>query len=531
MTKKLGRYELVEPLGQGGMGEVWLARLSGVGGFEKPAIVKTVLPALAKDSQFVERFHHEGKVLVHLSHSNIAQVYDLDQADGVLFMALEYVAGVDVSRLVSQVAANDELVPVPVAVYIAWQAAEGLSYAHSKAAPDGTPLAIIHRDVSPQNIMVSYEGEVKVIDFGISRSAARTHSTQAATVLGKLGYMAPEQALAEAVDARADQYSLAVLLWELLAGRHFVAAATTPEMMVAMAQPRRQPLAPLRSEVDPALDAVVQRALSPTPSDRYPTTDDFARALLAELNRLGQPTRKQVGDWVKLKCGEAYELNQRLLSRLSTLSNPPTTPQDPYAKTVASRAHPQATPNQPRPPVSTAAVLSAARPTRAPLIAAVLLAAGVVGSGAWFLTRGPAGPAQVSEPPPQPPALRPRGVEPPAPVVPVVPLAAATPDAGPPVQPPGETKAAPRAKGALSASLALVQLPKRAVRLKNTSGGAFTRCSVVIPGQRQVDFKSLPAGMSREINLDQFAENPAAPALDNQVRLTCAQGSITLPVE
>ncbi|MBS1152875.1 MAG: serine/threonine protein kinase, partial [Myxococcaceae bacterium] len=343
MTKKLGRYELVEPLGQGGMGEVWLARLSGAGGFEKPAIVKTVLPSLAKDEQFVQRFHHEGKVLVHLSHSNIAQVYDMDQADGVLFMALEYVAGVDVSRLVSQVAKQDELIPVPVAVFIAWQAAEGLGYAHGKAAPDGVAMAIVHRDVSPQNVMISYEGEVKVIDFGIARSTARSHSTQAAMVMGKLGYMAPEQALAEPVDARADQYALAVLLWELLAGRHYIGAGTTPEIMVAMAQPKRQPLPPLRSEVDAGLDAVVQKALSRSPADRYPTTDDFARALLGELNRLGQPTRKQVGDWVKLKCSEAYETNQRLLSRLSTLSKlpaPSPTLDHTNAQTIAARGIP-----------------------------------------------------------------------------------------------------------------------------------------------------------------------------------------------
>ncbi len=522
MKKRLGRYELVEPLGQGGMGEVWLARLSGPGGFEKPAIVKTVLPALARDEQFVQRFHHEGKVLVHLSHSNIAQIYDLDQDEGVLFMALEYVAGIDVARLVSQVAQADELIPVPIAVFIAWQAAEGLGYAHNKVGLDGVAMSIVHRDVSPQNVMISFEGEVKVIDFGIARSTARSHSTQAQMVIGKLGYMAPEQALGEQVDARADQYSLAVMLWELLAGRHYVAAGTTPETMVAMAHPKRQPLAPLRSEVDLELDAVVQKALSKTASDRYPSTDDFARALLAQLTRLGQPTRKQVGDWVKLKCREAYQSNQRLLSKLSSLS-------------------PQAT-AQTLPSVRASELLSegalkAVRPTRTPLIAAAVLAVVLLGGGLWFFRTTDNSESTRSTVKAEPPTVP---AQPQTPVMAVAPVAVAPvamSDAGPanldlvPTAAVKRTSPTTGVRGPLNASMILVQEPSRAVRLKNNGSFSFTRCSILIPGQRQADFANLPAGMSREIVLANFADAPSAPVLENQVRLTCAQGSITLPAQ
>ncbi len=533
IPKKLGRYELVEPLGQGGMGEVWLARLSGAGGFEKPAIVKTVLPAIAQDPQFVQRFHHEGKVLVHLSHSNIAQVYDLDTADGVLFMALEYVAGVDLSRLVTQVYTADELVPVPVAVFFAWQAAEGLAYAHTKAAPDGTPLAIVHRDVSPQNIMVSFEGEVKVIDFGIARSAARSHSTQNAMVMGKLGYMAPEQAAATAVDARADQYALAVLLWELLAGRHYVAAGTTPEMMIAMAQPKRQPLMPFRQEVDAALDAVVQKALSPKPDDRYPTTEDFARALLGELNRLGQPTRKQVGEWVKVKCSAAYENNQRLLSRLSTFNQVTEPVADGLAKTVASRG--VEVKDNPSAAASTNEVMAAARPSRMPIFVAagVMLVALMTGI-ALMKGKDEAVPPPVAEAPkPPPPTVEPTPApKPPEPTAVVVPptaaiVEAAAPDAGAAVAPAPK----PSGKARLNVTLALVSLPKRAVRLANLGKQTLTKCTVYIPGQRANGFKSLPGGMSREIGLELFNDDPTAPNLGNEVQMVCAQGSITLPAE
>ena len=597
MSETFGVWELLTRLGQNELGETHLAmrradHLKGV--------LKRFSPAVQSDGSFYAPLKLELGLAAKLVHPSAARVLEQGEVDGVGFVALEYVAGVDVSRLVTQVARLEEMIPVPVAVFIAWQAAEGLGYAHSKVGPDGVAMSIVHRDVSPQNVMISYEGEVKVIDFGIARSTARSHSTQAAMVMGKLGYMAPEQALAETVDARADQYALAVLLWELLAGRHYVGAGTTPEIMVAMAQPKRQPLPPLRGEVDAGLDAVVQKALSRSPADRYPTTEDFARALLAELNRLGQPTRKQVGDWVKIKCSEAYETNQRLLSRLSTLSKQSTSVQTLPARGAVAMT-----------PLSTDAALSAVRPNRMPLIAAAVFAAVVLAGGLWFMKGG--APREVPPPP-----IEPTPTNLAVPVIPPVIVEAAVADAGAAgpaldvkksaplfadgdktfaragsedglkvgvelkvvgpqnkdgkrpllgaatvlevfpkmarlslddaaahapgeravalesvaeVKPVDTKKPAPGVKVALNAALNLVQEPRRAVRLKNNGSFTFTRCSVLIPGQRQADFASLPAGMSREIMLDAFAENRSAPVLDNQVRLTCAQGSITLPAQ
>ena len=156
----LGRYELMYLLGQGGMGEVHLARLTGAAGFEKLCIVKTILPSMMTDPQFVDRFHHEAKVLVQLNHSNIAQVYDMGDVDETLYMAIEYVPGVDLARVEDRARAMDSAVPVPVALLIGQQMCEALGYAHRKVGGDGVPLGIVHRDVSPQNVMVSYEGEV-----------------------------------------------------------------------------------------------------------------------------------------------------------------------------------------------------------------------------------------------------------------------------------------------------------------------------------------------------------------------------------
>ncbi|WP_224369129.1 serine/threonine protein kinase [Hyalangium versicolor] len=326
--RSLGRYELVHLLGQGGMGEVYLAKISGAAGFEKPCIVKTILPALLKDGQFLDRFRHEAKVLVHLVHSSIAQVYDMGEVNGAYFMALEYVAGVDVAYLADQARAQGQAIPVPVSLYLGQKVAEGLGYAHRKTGTDGTPLGIVHRDVSPHNVMVSYEGEVKVIDFGLAKSAARSKYTLPSTVMGKLGYMSPEQARADPLDHRSDIYSCGVMVWELLAGQPLIAHGTVGEMMAAMANPRPPSLHELRPEVDPALDAVVRKALAPNPQDRYSRSDEFARALNEQLLRASSSLgAEEVGNYVKAVCPEAFSAQRQLISRISgvrrTDSSPP----------------------------------------------------------------------------------------------------------------------------------------------------------------------------------------------------------------
>jgi len=324
----LGRYELVHPLGQGGMGEVFLAKISGAAGFEKPCIVKTILPALLKDRQFLDRFHHEAKVLVHLGHSSIAQVYDMGEADGTYYMALEYVAGVDLAYLLEQARAQGGAVPVPVALFIGQRMAEGLGYAHRKTGPDGTPLGIVHRDVSPHNVMVSYDGEVKVIDFGLAKSAARSKYTLPAMVMGKLGYMSPEQVRAEPLDHRSDIYSCGVVVWEMLAGRSLISHGTVGEMMAAMSQPVVPALHEARPDVDPPLDAVVRRALEAKPDGRYARADDLARALNGELVRLGAGVgAEEVGQFVRAHCPEAFAAQRKLVSKVSSSpSHPHRTP-------------------------------------------------------------------------------------------------------------------------------------------------------------------------------------------------------------
>ncbi len=318
--RRLGRYELLFMLGQGGMGEVHLARLTGAAGFEKLCIVKTILPAMQADTQFVERFHHEARVLVQLNHSNIAQVYDMGEAEGTLYMAIEYVPGVDLSRVESRTSGAGEPMPVAIAVFLARQICEALDYAHRKTGPEGAPLGIVHRDVSPQNVMVSFEGEVKVIDFGLAKSAARSKHTLPSTVMGKLGYMSPEQALARPVDQRSDIFSAGIVVWEMLAGRALYGGATMAEMMAMMANPEIPPLTTARDDVSETLDSVVRRALAKDPLQRYSRAEEFSRSLNELAVREGLSiSAEEVGNYVRARCATEFAAERKLQSQLSMM--------------------------------------------------------------------------------------------------------------------------------------------------------------------------------------------------------------------
>ncbi len=319
-VRKLGRYELLFLLGQGGMGEVHLARLTGAGGFEKLCIVKTVLPNLMGDEQFIDRFHHEARVLVQLTHSNIAQVHDMGEAEGTLYMAIEYVAGVDLSRIETRVERTGATMPLPVALYMGQKICEALGYAHRKAGADGEPLDIVHRDVSPHNVMVSYEGEVKVIDFGLAKSAARSKHTQANTVMGKLGYMAPEQAMAKKVDHRSDIFSAGIVVWEMIAGRPLYESGTMSEMVARMAFAELPTLKDVRPDIPDQLNDIVMKALTRDVNDRYQRADELARALNEFAVREGYTTgSEEVGNYVRAMCPEEFAAERQLRSRLSIM--------------------------------------------------------------------------------------------------------------------------------------------------------------------------------------------------------------------
>ena len=282
-----GRYALTQRIGEGGMAEVYQAQVTVAEGLTKRVVVKKIRKELADQPEFTRMFVDEAKIALGLNHANIVQVFDFGQVHGSFYLAMELVEGVDLMGLLHTIRARGERVPVVIAAYIAHQVAAGLAYAHQKRDDFGTPLGIVHRDISPHNIMLSHAGTVKILDFGIARTAARARQGRPrpddeagdVTIQGKIAYMSPEQAVGGPLDQRSDIYSLGVVLYELLSGelvfRH-------RDRFVALEQMRTRPLPPLRDaspEVPEALAAVVERALARDPAERW----DSARALQSAL--------------------------------------------------------------------------------------------------------------------------------------------------------------------------------------------------------------------------------------------------------
>ena len=217
--QKIGRYELLALLAYGGMAEVHLARATGVGGFTKQLVIKRILPHLSSDPHFVEMFVNEARIAARLSHANVCQVFELGESEAGLFLAMEYLEGLSWGELAPYVP-QDGPFALRCAATVLGQACEGLRYAHELCDVDGTPTPVVHRDISPQNLMVTTDGVCKVVDFGVSKVLTEGGRTQTGMLKGKLPYMAPEQIRGEPVDARADVYALGVLLFHLLVGHY-----------------------------------------------------------------------------------------------------------------------------------------------------------------------------------------------------------------------------------------------------------------------------------------------------------------------
>ncbi len=287
LPQVFGRYLLVNRLSRGGMGEIFLAK-HGLAGFEKLAVIKKVLPHLAADAQFISRFVDEAQVAIKLQHVNVAQVFEVGRVGDEYFLALEYVEGRDLRRTLALLGHRKSRLPVDLALYIGREVANGLAYAHRRTSNDGSSLNLVHCDISPPNVLVSFEGETKVIDFGIAKSALRGTATDPKMGFGKFGYMAPEQLVrGGVVDHRTDIYAAGVVLYEVLTGQRLYEAGPEPDYR-ALAKKVTKGDHPLPSQTDPALapyDDLVATALRPKPEDRYQSAaelrDSIQQALVA----------------------------------------------------------------------------------------------------------------------------------------------------------------------------------------------------------------------------------------------------------
>jgi serine/threonine-protein kinase len=285
-----GRFLLLKRLSRGGMGEIFLAKIGEIAGFEKFVIIKKILPQLAANDDFIVRFIDEAQVAIKLNHVNIAQVYEVGRVDGEYFLAIEYIEGRDLRRLLRRCREMQRRLPVDLCLFIAREMASGLAYAHRRTGPKGQALALVHCDISPPNIMTSYEGEVKVIDFGIARSALRTADSNPNVGFGKFGYMAPEQLLRGGlIDRRTDIYAAGVVLYELLTGERlyqFPEGTDYRQMARVVCQGQFQLPSARDPNIDSDIDAIVSKALATRPEDRYQIAEEFRDALAAKLAQL-----------------------------------------------------------------------------------------------------------------------------------------------------------------------------------------------------------------------------------------------------
>ncbi|MEE2758345.1 MAG: serine/threonine-protein kinase [Myxococcota bacterium] len=297
---KFGDYYLFQRIAVGGMAEVFRAASYGVEAFERVFAVKRVLPQIAEDQEFIDMFIDEAKIAVQLSHANIGQVFELGNAEDSYFIAMEFVSGKDSRAVFDRMRSRGERLDISMCCHIVKEVCEALEYAHNKRNEVGDPLNLIHRDVSPQNILISYEGEVKLIDFGIAKAAGKANKTQSGILKGKFGYMSPEQVRGKPIDGRSDLFSLATVLYELLTlERCFQGVDDFSTLEKVRKVDFKRPTL-LNRAIPPELERIIYRGLTRNPTDRFQSAAEFQDALQKYLYQSGSfYSRKDLSQFMK----------------------------------------------------------------------------------------------------------------------------------------------------------------------------------------------------------------------------------------
>jgi serine/threonine protein kinase len=291
--KKFGKYQLLQKIALGGMAELYRSKVTRAHGFEKLVAIKKILPHLTDQGNLVKAFIDEAKLAALLQHENIVQIYDFGSIDDEYFIAMEYLFGKDLRKLTRK--ARKIAVPLGLenTLYIISRICAGLDYSHNLKDLQGKPLNIIHRDINPQNIFLTYEGQVKIIDFGIAKAASHNSTTHEGLIKGKLAYMSPEQATGKTIDHRSDIFSTGNILYELLAGRRMFEGETM-EVYSQVREARYEPLDKLRPDLPAKLYEIVERALAKDPDQRYQTCGEMLADLeecIFEMSNTGLRSR------------------------------------------------------------------------------------------------------------------------------------------------------------------------------------------------------------------------------------------------
>jgi len=295
-----GKYYLLERINVGGMAEVFKAKAFGVEGFERLVAVKRILPNIAEDEEFIAMFIDEAKIAVQLQHANIAQIFDLGKVDDSYFIALEYVLGRDLRAMFDRLRQRNEAMGFAQACYIVMQVCEGLDYAHNKRDAQGRELHLVHRDISPQNVLVGFEGEIKLIDFGIAKAAGKASKTQAGILKGKFGYMSPEQVRGLPIDRRSDIFAVGIVLYELLTGERLFMGESDFSTLEKVRNVEIVPPSNYNNAIPEELERIVLKVLAKDPEDRYQNAIDLHDDLQAFLYTKGELySRKDLAAWMK----------------------------------------------------------------------------------------------------------------------------------------------------------------------------------------------------------------------------------------
>jgi len=328
--EEFGNYYLLEKIAVGGMAELFKARQRGVHNFEKIVAIKRILPHLSDNDEFVRMFIDEAKLAAQLTHPNIVQIFDLGKASGFYYIAMEYVDGKDLRSLLRKVREYRLPMPEPVAAYVTMKVAMALDYAHRKRGMNDKELKLVHRDVSPQNVLISSEGAVKLVDFGIAKAATKSTQTMAGALKGKLLYMSPEQALGQSLDNRSDIYSLGLVLFELLTGERCFQADSELGVLEKVRLGKVQEIQVVNPAVSQDLTEILHKALHKNVDLRYNSARLMERDLKSLLVRHGnEPTDHDVAEYVNTLLKGTKEQLEHLLAERFAVRTPPPEPQAP----------------------------------------------------------------------------------------------------------------------------------------------------------------------------------------------------------
>ncbi len=318
-----GKYLLLDRVNIGGMAEVWRAKTFGAGGFERLVAIKRILPNIAEDEEFISMFLDEAKITVQLNHANIAQIYELNNLSNSYFIAMEYVSGKDLRAVFDRCRKRGEPAPIPLTCYSIAMCCEGLDYAHRAKDRQGRDMSIVHRDVSPQNALISYDGEVKVIDFGIAKAAGKATKTQAGILKGKFGYMSPEQIRGLPLDGRSDIFAMGVCLYELLTGERLFVGDSDFSVLEKVRKVEVLPPSHFNRKIPDQLEKIVMKSLAKDVEDRYQHASELAEDLRGFMYQSGNAfARKDLAAFMKATFAEDYEKERGRLSEYAEIKPP-----------------------------------------------------------------------------------------------------------------------------------------------------------------------------------------------------------------